>query len=92
MKQNDLAYFHDPTTGNLWKITIRVGDLVKYRKLDEENENESAWVRIQYLTGIVLPRNEEIQEPHILILWNTGEIHTHFIPPYDPQVHFKVIS
>lgn len=92
MRVGDLVYSRDPLTWNLWEITLRVGDLVKYRKLDEEDENEPTWIRIRDLTGIVLPCDGEIRDSHIRILWNTCEIHVHFIPPYDPQEHFEVIS
>ncbi len=92
MRVGDIVYSRDPLTWNLWEITLRVGDLIRYRKLDEVDENESTWIRIKDLTGIVLPPGGEIYEPHIRILWNTCEIHVHFIPPYDPQEHFEVLS
>ena len=73
---------------------MRAGDLVRYRNTseNEEEEWESQWDRIKDLRGIVLPRDPREPRSHIRIMWNTGEIMIHLIPPYDPQEHFEVIS
>jgi hypothetical protein len=71
---------------------MKPGDLVRYRKLREDDENETTWNRIKDLTGIVFSPDEDEREYHVRILWNTGEIHKHYIPPYDPELHFEVIS
>ena len=72
---------------------MKPGDLVKYRKMaeSEEEERESRWDRIEDFRGIVLPGDPQEPRSHVRIMWNTGEIIIHLVPPYE-EAHFEVID